>query len=328
MKKVAVVSCGGTISMKVDSKIQAAVPSLSGEDLLSMVTGIEKYAQTESYNFSNVPSPHISPEDMMELSKYIKKLLLRDDICGVVVTHGTDTLEETAYLLDLTIKSDKPVIVTGSMRSSSELGYDGPANLSAAIITALSDEAKNLGVLVCLNDELNCASEVVKASSMSLNSFRTPIMGPIGIVDNNEAFIYRRNVRKQYIETDSIETKVNLIKSASGMDSSFIDFSISNNAKGIVIEGMGRGNLPPDMVIGVKRAIQKGIVVVLVSRCFEGRVLDTYGYYGGGKHLRNLGIIFGDNLSGEKARIKLMLALSKNSKVNDIRYLFERGVYD
>lgn len=328
MKKVAVVFNGGTISMKVDPRIQAAVPSLSGDEIMAMVTGIENYAQVESINFSNAPSPHVTPEDMMELSMCVKKLLDREDICGVVVTHGTDSLEETAYLLDLTIKSDKPVIVTGSMRCSSELGYDGSANLSASICTAISEKAKGLGVIVCLNDELNCASEVIKASSMSLNSFKTPVFGPIGIIDNNQTIIYRSKGEKQYINTERVETKVDLIKCASGMDSSFIDFCVSKGTKGIVLEGMGRGNIPPMMVDGVRNAINKGIPVVIVSRCPEGRVLDTYGYPGGGKELRNLGVIFGDSLSGQKARIKLMLALSVTNNIEDIRDMFEKGHYN
>lgn len=328
MKKVAVVFNGGTISMKVDPRIQAAVPSLSGDEIMAMVTGIENYAKVESINFSNAPSPHLTPEDMMELSMVVNKLLEREDIAGVVVTHGTDSLEETAYLLDLTIKSDKPVIVTGSMRCSSELGYDGSANLSASICTAISEKAKGLGVLVCLNDELNCASEVIKASSMSLNSFKTPVFGPIGIVDNNQTIIYRSKGERQYIDTNKVETRVELIKCAAGMDSSFIDFCISKGTKGIIIEGMGRGNVPPKMVEGIKRAVDANIPVVIVSRCPEGRVLDTYGYNGGGKELRNMGVIFGDSLSGQKARIKLMLALSNTNDINMIKDMFEKGLYN
>jgi L-asparaginase len=327
MKKVAVVFNGGTISMKVDPRLHAAVPSLTGDEIMRMVTGIEKFAEVESYTFSNVPSPHMSPKDMMDLSKYIKNLIEKPDISGVVVTHGTDSLEETAYLLDLTLKTDKPIIVTGSMRSGSELGYDGPANLAASICTAISDEARGRGVLVCLNDELNCASEVTKANSMKLNAFQSPDFGPIGIVDNNEVIFYRDSLKKQHIETETIETKVDLIKCVSGLDSRLIRFCINEGDRGLVIEGMGRGNIPPDMVDGVREAIEKGIAVVLVSRCFEGRVLDTYGYHGGGKELRNMGVIFGDNLPGQKARIKLMLALSKTDNIEKVREIFEKGLY-
>ena len=327
MNKVAVIFNGGTISMKVDPRIKAAVPTLTGEEIMAMVTGIEMYAEIESYTFSTLPGPHMTPETMLELSKYIQEFLNREDITGVVVTHGTDTLEETAYLLDLTINSEKPVVVTGSMRNSSELGYDGPANLAAAICTAISAEAKNRGVLVCLNGELNSASEVTKANSMSLNAFQTPNFGPIGIVDGNEVIFYRDCVSRQYIGINHIENKVDLIKCATGMDSKLIDFCVEQGAKGIVIEGMGRGNIPPAMVQGLERAISKNVAVVIVSRCFLGRVLDSYGYHGGGKHLRNIGVILGDNLPGQKARIKLMLALSKTNDIAEVRHIFEQGLY-
>lgn len=327
MKKVAVVFNGGTISMKVDERLKAAVPSLTSEEILSMVTGIERFAKIESYTFSNLPSPQMSPKDMIELSLYIKNLLKRDDIDGVVVTHGTDSLEETAFLLDLTIKSSKSIVITGSMRSASELGYDGPANLSAAICTAISEGARNRGVLVCLNDEINCAHEVTKANSMSLNAFRSPSFGPIGIVDNNQVIFYRDSIKKEQILTDTIDDKVVLFKCVSGMDSSLIDYSLAAGVSGIVIEGMGRGNVPPNVVPGIKNAIEKNIPVVLVSRCYEGRVLDTYGYHGGGKELREMGVIFADNLPGQKARIKLMLALSVTKDTAIIKKMFEDGIY-
>lgn len=327
MKKIAVVFNGGTISMKVDPRIQAAVPTLTGEEIMSMVTGIETYAEIESYTFSSLPGPHMTPETMLELSRYIEKLLSREDLDGVVVTHGTDTLEETAYFLDLTLKSNKPVIVTGAMRNSSELGYDGPANLAASICTAISDESKDRGVMICFNDELYYASEVTKVNSMSLDAFHSPNFGPIGIVDNNKVLYYRESIKRQHFDIEKVESRVDLIKCAAGMDSKFIDFSISQGAKGIVIEGFGRGNIPPDMVDGVKRAIESGVTVVLVSRCYMGRALDSYGYHGGGKELTNLGVILGDTLPGQKARIKLMVVLSRTSDRNEIKDLFEKGLY-
>lgn len=327
MKKVAVIFNGGTISMTVDPRIKAAVPTLSGEEIMAMVTGIESHADIESYTFSNLPGPHVTPEVMMELSKYVQSFLCREDICGVVVTHGTDSLEETAYLLHLTINNPKPVIVTGSMRNSSELGYDGPANLSASICTAISEEARNRGVLVCLNDELNCASEVTKSHSMHLNTFQSPEFGPIGIIDNNEAIFYRDSLKKEHIMTESIDTRVDLIKTCAGMDSKLIDFCVEQGAKGLVIEAMGRGNIPPEMADGVRMAIEKGVIVVIVSRCFKGRVLDSYGYPGGGKELRNAGVIFGDGIPGQKARIKLMLALASTSNIKEIQRIFESGRY-
>lgn len=327
MKKVAVIFNGGTISMKVDKRIQAAVPGLSGEEIMAMVTGIESYAKIESFNFSNLPSPHMTPEIMLELSKFVQNLVDKDDIDGVVVTHGTDSLEETAYLVDLTVKSQKPIVFTGAMRSSSELGYDGPANLSGAICTAISEEAIGRGVLVFFNGELNSAWEVTKANSMALNAFRTPNFGPIGIVDNNRVIFYRNCIKTEHFNVDKISCEVSLIKCVAGMNSRMIDFCINEGYKGIVIEAMGRGNIPPDMVDGIKRAIDKEVIIVVVSRCFEGRVFDSYGYHGGGKELRNLGVIFGDNMPGQKARIKLLVTLSSNCGKDKIKEAFEKGLY-
>lgn len=327
MSKVVVIFNGGTISMKVDEKIKAAVPNLTGEEIMAMVTGIESYAEVESYTFSSLPSPHVTPDIMMDLSKYVRSFLEREDVDGVVVTHGTDSLEETAYFLQLTINSHKPVVVTGSMRNSSELGYDGPANLAASICTATSKASRNRGVIVCLNNELNCAMEVTKSHSMHLNTFQSPEFGPIGIVDSNEVRFYRNSLDKEFIDTDKIENNVQLVKACAGMDGMLIDYCVEKGAKGIVVEAMGRGNLPPKMAEAVKRAIDNNIAVVLVSRCFKGRVLDSYGYEGGGKELRNMGVIFGDSMPGQKARIKLILALGKTNSIDEIRDMFEKNRY-
>ena len=322
MKKIAVVFNGGTISMKVDERIKAAVPTLTGEEIMSMVTGIEEFADIESYSFSSLPSPHMTFKTMLELSKFTKDLLDRNDIDGVVITHGTDTLEETAYLLDLTIKSEKPVVITGAMRSGSELGYDGPSNLAASICTAISDDAKKRGVLVCFNGELNSASEVTKANSMALNAFRTPNFGPIGIVDNNKVMFYREAKKSEKYEVKEINKDVAVIKCVADMDSTLIDFVVEKGFGGIVIEALGRGNVPPRMVEGIKKALDKEIPVVVVSRCFEGREHESYGYEGGGKMLKDLGVIFGDTLQGQKARIKLALAINSNIKKEEIEKQF------
>lgn len=324
MKKVAVVFNGGTISMKVDERIKAAVPSLTGEEIMSMVTGIENYAEVESYSFSSKPSPHMTLEDMVELSKLIKKLVERDDIEGVVLTHGTDTLEETAYFLDLTIDTEKVIVVTGAMRSSSELGYDGPFNLATSICTAISEDAKGRGVLVCFNGELNSASEVTKANSMALSAFKTPNFGPIGIVDNNKVLFYRKTIKHRVYNISEVVDKVALIKCAADMDSEYLNFLVDNNYKGIVIEALGRGNVPPKMVDGIKRALNNNIPVVIVSRCFEGRVFESYGYDGGGKMLKDLGVFFEESMPGQKARIKLMVALSSDKAI-DIKESFKRN---
>ena len=322
MKKIAIIFNGGTISMKIDEKIKAAVPSLSADEIMSMIPGVEDYAEIEAYTFSSMPSPHMTLETMLKLSKFTTELVEREDIDGVVITHGTDTLEETAYLLDLTVKTKKPVVVTGAMRSGSELGYDGPFNLATSICTAISDEAVGRGVLVCFNGELNSASEVTKANSMALNAFRTPNFGPIGIVDNDNVIFYRDANHLEKYDVSKIEKQVALIKCVVDMDSSYIDYLIEKGCGGIVIEALGRGNVPPKMVEGIKKAIELEIPVVVVSRCFEGRVFESYGYEGGGKQLKDLGVIFGDTLPGQKARIKLILAINSGMNIHEVARAF------
>lgn len=324
MKKIAVIFNGGTISMKIDKNLNAAVPSLSGDEIISMTKDINTFAELEIHTFSSLPGPHITPEIMLKLCEFIKSFISRKDIDGIVVTNGTDTLEETAFFLDLTLKTSKPIIVTGAMRNISELGYDGGSNITASVCAAISEDAMNRGVLVCLNGEINCASEVTKESTLSLNTFKSPNFGPLGIVDNNKAIFYRKNSPKTTYSIIKLETKVDIIKCFSGSDSSYINYSIHNNSKGIVLEALGRGNVPKDMLSGIKKAIEKDIPIVLVSRCYKGRVNYSYGYEGGGKTLQNMGVIFSDTIPSQKARIKLIVALSSCLSVQEIRDAFEK----
>lgn len=325
--KVAIIFTGGTISMTVDPRIGAAIPSLSNEEIMSLVTNIDKFAEIEPINFSKLPGPHIDPLMMMDIQKLVVETLERKDIAGVIITHGTDTLEETAYLLDLTINCEKPVVVVGAMRNSSELGYDGPSNLASAVCTVISPDAKNKGVLVVMNNEVNAASEVTKANTLRLNTFKSLEFGALGIVDNDKVIFHRQIVDRQHIPAKTIVSNVDLIKCVAGIDSKLVKYCVDTGAKGIVIEALGRGNVPPDMLEGIEYALTNNVVVVMVSRCPTGRVLDTYGYEGGGRQLRNLGVILGGDLPGQKARIKLMLTLSISNELDAIREIIESNQY-
>ncbi|WP_273327153.1 asparaginase [Vallitalea guaymasensis] len=327
MKKVALIFTGGTISMMVDERLKAAIPALSDKDIISKVSGIEKMAQIEVIHYGAYPGPHIVPNMMLDIARVTNELLSREDIAGVVITHGTDTLEETAYFLDLVINSEKPVVVTGSMRNGSELGYDGPANLAASICTVCSEESKNKGVLVVMNNQVNAADEVTKTHTLSLDTFQSMDFGPLGIVDSDQVIYYRNRKKASKIVTENIENRVALIKAVAGLGSEFIDYLVDNDYKGIVIEALGRGNLPPTMLEGIQRAIDLNIPIVIVSRCSKGRVLDSYGYQGGGRQLRDMGVILGDNLSGQKARIKLMIVLGVTKDVGEVRQIFEKDLY-
>ncbi len=321
--KVAIIFTGGTISMTVDEKMGAAIPTLSGSEILSMVSNIDRLAQIEVIDYAEIPGPHMTIDRLMEIRALIQELVKRDDISGVIITHGTDSLEETAYFLDLTLDTPKPVVVVGAMRNSSELGYDGPSNLAAAVCTAISPLAMNKGVLVVLNNEVNLALEVTKTNTLSLNTFQSPY-GPIGTIDTNDLIVHRNILlTKQFINTNKIETNVYLIKSYLDMDDSLINCAVNAGAKGIVIEGMGRGNLPPNALSGVTYALNNNVVVVIVSRCPYGRVMESYGYEGGGKDLTARGVILGGELNGQKARLKLMVALGYTDDIEKIKNIFK-----
>jgi L-asparaginase len=324
MGKVAIIFTGGTISMKMDEGNHSVVPALSAKEIMANLWNSDLYSQTEIIEFSEVPSPSITPKMMLELSSIIQNLLDRDDIDGAVVVHGTDTLEETAFFLDLVVNSKKPVVVTGSMKSSSELGFDGINNLVSSILVAKSPKSLNKGSLVVMNDQINAASEVTKTNTLTLDTFKSMDFGPLGIVDNMEVIFYRTvNYSKKHIDTKSLETNVHLLKVASGMDSTVLNFLVNElHAKGIVLEALGRGNVPPMMLEGIKNALAKKIPVIICSRCPSGRVLDTYGYVGGGKNLTDLGCILAPSLNGQKARILLMIALSVSSDSKFLKTLF------
>ncbi|GBD87599.1 putative L-asparaginase periplasmic precursor [bacterium BMS3Abin03] len=323
MKNILIVFTGGTFSMMIDPETGGAIPRYSGDELINKIPSAKNLANIECYDFGNYPGPHITPELMLELSKQIKSKLEGNGCDGIVVTHGTDTLEETAYLLDLTINTEIPIVVTGSMKNSSEPDWDGPKNLTDSINVCLNENSKNLGVLVCLNGEINAASEVTKIYAHQIDTFQSLDFGALGFVDKGRV-IYNRLPRcLEILNTDKINTNVNLITVYAGMDEKFFKHSANSGAEGLVVEALGVGNVPPAAFEGIKYVTEKRIPVVLVSRCPAGETDYIYSYPGAGIHLHNLGVIFADYLNGQKARVKLMLALGKTKDINELRKMFE-----
>ncbi|MDI6740834.1 MAG: asparaginase [Candidatus Edwardsbacteria bacterium] len=326
-KNLAIVFTGGTIAMKASKRKGGAVPSLKGRDILAQVVDVSRLAQITVHDFGQYPGPHMTPQLMLQLLKIVKKYVDKKDVAGVIVTHGTDTLEETAYFLDLSLQTRKPVVVVGAMKDCTELGWDGPSNLVGAVRTALAPEAANKGVLVFLNDTINSAGEVTKTSTDSFETFRSLDLGPLGWVDQDRVLFYRQPLFRENYPVKKIEPRVDLFKMAVGMDDRMLRYSISSGARGLVIEGMGRGNVPPAVVPGIRAAVNKEIPVILCSRCIGGRVLDAYAYEGGGRQLRRLGAILGGLLPGQKARIKLMILLGQGMSEPEIKRAFERREY-
>lgn len=314
MKRILIIFTGGTISMSFDGDSNKSVINDNHGELLNKIKSrFSDDASFDSYVFSMVPSPSFTPSDMFKLGQLVDYKLESEGYDGVVITHGTDTLEETAFFLDVFLQTKKPVVLTGSMRNFDELGYDGFSNLLSAILVALSGQSYNRGVLVCLNDEINAANEVQKSHTVALDTFKSLEFGPIGLVDEKTVIYYRLSGYKSVkVHPSSLNKRVEIVKVTAGSNSSLIDYYINEHVDGLIIEGLGRGNVPILMVDGIKRAIALGIKVVITSRCPMGRVRDTYAYEGGGFHLKRLGVLSGGDLTSEKARLKLMLILSAN----------------
>lgn len=320
--KIAAFFTGGTISMRVDPETGGAVPALAGEEILALVPGLTTLADVRLFNPGLWPGPHVTPARMMELAREVSAVLADPTIAGAVITHGTDTLEETAYLLDLVLDLARPVVLVGAMRNSSELSWDGPANLRAAFRVALSPHAAGLGVLVVMNDQILAAAEVVKTHTESTDTFQSRDFGPLGLVDKDRVLVVRRPVRRERLPAIALEERVDLIRMYAGADGRFIDHAVETGARGLVIEGLGRGNVPVTALPAIARAIDRGLPVVIATRCARGRVLDTYGYEGGGRQLTRLGAILAGLLPGHQARLKLMLALGAGWDLARIRASF------
>lgn len=317
------ITTGGTISMKLDRQKGGAVPSLKGDDLIRALPPIRNLATLDVHEFANLPSPYMTPALMMELAHFID-LQCAGKYDGVVVTHGTDTLEETAFFLETVLHTNKPVVITAAMRNTDELSGDGPRNIWAALNAAVSKSyTDEIGVTIVLNDEIHTARDVTKTYTSNVATFRSPLFGPVGLVDNDKVTFFFKPYNRIKIYSKTVENRVALLKAYAGMEGDVIDSLVELGYKGIVIEAFGRGNLPNWIVEHIKKAIDANVAVVISSRCYMGRVLGDYAYDGGGKHLEDIGTMFAYDLRGIKARVLLMLALGKyGNDLNKCRQIF------
>jgi L-asparaginase len=321
--KVVVLTTGGTIAMRYDAAAGGSVPAVNGAELVAAVPPLAGICDIEVREFSNVPSPHITPALMLRLGQTAEEILAGRDVLGLVITHGTDTLEETAFFLDLYTRGEKPICLTAAMRNAADLSCDGPHNILCAVRTAASAGARGKGVLVVMNEEIHAAVEVTKIHSANPGAFDSPSWGPLGYVDEDQVIIHRESLCRQNIHPERIEEDVHLVKMAAGMDDFFFRCLIEKKARGIVVEALGRGNVPPAAFAGIREAIAGHIPVVLTSRCPGGRVLGVYAYEGGGRQLLEAGAISAGELNGQKARLKLMLALGVTGDPQKLAELFK-----
>jgi L-asparaginase len=280
--------------------------------------------------YGPLPSSHFTVEHLWGLRERVAAALrdpvlestaTADEVDGVVVIHGTDTLEETAYLLDLTVPGDRPVVVTGAMRVSSQPGYEGMANLLAALRVVAAPEARGLGTLVVLNDEVHAARDVTKTHSQSPDTFQSPFWGPLGRVEANKITIARR-LSRQIIHCARLEPSVYLFKLAVGMDAEPLRHAVASGSRGVVIESFGGGRVPPWWLEAIQWAIGQGAAVVVATRCLAGRIYDPYTFAGAYHDLLRAGCLFADGLNGPKARLRLMAALGAAKDLQEAKILF------
>ncbi|MBZ5752810.1 MULTISPECIES: asparaginase [Metabacillus] len=320
MKNILLIHTGGTIAMQEDEKTGEVKPGTKNPlvDYMKAIPNTN-IVTTELFH---LPSPHITPIHMLQIKNYIETYIKAYNCDGVVITHGTDTLEETAFFLDLTLSLSIPVVLTGAMRSTNELGSDGLYNLLSAIKVATSDKARNMGVLVVMNDEIHTAENVTKTHTSNIATFQSPQYGPIGIVNKGGVFFHHKPVLNKPLHVARLNKSVLLLKAFAGMDDTLLQAIDQNRLDGLVIEALGQGNLPPMLLPCLKDLLNKGVPIVLVSRCFNGIVQDIYGYEGGGRQLKELGMIFSNGLNGQKARLKLMIALETTADRNKLDEIF------
>ena len=327
LPNIVVLATGGTIAGAAASDVQAGYTSgqVGVDQLLAAVPQAKKLANLRGEQISNIGSQDMNDEVWLKLAKRINELLAMPSVAGIVITHGTDTIEETAYFLNLVVKSNKPVVLTAAMRPSTALSADGPLNFYNAVAVAANKEAVGRGVLVVVNDWIHGAASLTKTSTTAVQTFMSPVRGLIGTVAYGTAEFYHGPVGRNTVDSDfSVDgvtalPRVDIIMAYENMDGALIDAAVAAGAKGIVIAGVGNGNLTASAVKALAAQAKKGIVCVRSSRVVTGNV---------GRNVEldddALGLVASMDLNPQKSRVLLRLALLKTTDVKQIQKYFSQ----
>jgi L-asparaginase len=322
-KPLRLLATGGTIASRVD-ETGAAVPTVAAADLVAATPGLDALGPIEVEEIDRVNGWNVTPATMLRVAERARVALCEEGAAGVVVTHGTDTIEETLYLVDLLAgdATDRGPIVFGcAMRNASQLGADGPRNLLHAALVARDPAARGRGALLSINDEVHAARWATKTDTLNVATFRSPEAGPVGrIEDGRLRFGLPSPPRPPHGER--VETDVALVKVYTGMDAEPLRWYLDRGVKGLVVEGTGAGHVPGPVADGIAEAIGRGVPVVLTSRCWTGRTAATYGGPGGGVTLEGLGVLRANGLNSQKARLALMVALGVTTDPHGLRDWF------
>ncbi len=322
MAVVQIITTGGTIASRAEPATGAAVPAVSGDELLASVPQLAAIAAGRVREFSRVSSWNITPSMLVDLARAAQSALDDPDVAGVVVTHGTDTMEESAFALQLVLNSVKPVVFTGAMRHAGQPFPDGPRNLLAAAQVAVDPATRGIGVVVVMHDEIHAARYVTKTHATALDALRSPATGPIGAVDDAGVWLRWLPPRLPRLPLVEPVEDVYLVRMAMGLPDRLIRAVLDGGGRGLVIEGSGAGNVYGGWEAAIRDLIAADVPVVLVSRTGGGRVVPSYGGAGGGRTLVERGVIPGGDLSGPKARLALMFALGAGWNNDRIRAWF------
>lgn len=325
---VRILTTGGTIASLPDPESGAKRPAVSGEELVASVPGLDRVTEIHVEEVAAVTSWNLTPADMLRVARRAGEVLAEPGVDGVVVTHGTDTLEETAFLCDLTVRSDGPVAIVGAMRSPDELSADGPRNLLNAVRVASAPEARGAGAVVVMNDEIQAARWVRKLDSGLASAFSSPRHGPIGRVAPDSLDLRWVPPRAITIEPpERFSHEVAVVSGFPGMSEAIFEAVLeASGATGLVVEGTGSGNVPGGAVGGIRAAIDRGVPVIVATRVPGGAGRSSYGTPGGAAQLRDLGALHAGPLSAGKARLLLMVLLARGLSGEELAREFKAAV--
>jgi L-asparaginase len=309
VSRIAVVFTGGTISMRVDRAAGGNVPTLDGAALLALVPGLDEIADVVAIDRGLTPASHFTFEQLFGIRATVREALADPTVDGAVVVQGTDTIEETAFFFDLLHDSPKPLVVTGAMRSASESGYEGPANLRDAVAAAVSPALRDQGCLVVLAGAVQPADDVIKTHASAITTFQSPNLGPLGHVERGSVVVARRRAGRRHVRTERAAEPVILVTALVASDGSVVEATRALDPVGFVVEATGAGNTNPGLLAACARAIDDGIPVVLTTRAPAGRAGAGYAFAGGGATWARAGALFAGYLGGPKARIALALGV-------------------
>jgi L-asparaginase len=318
-------STGGTIASRIAPETGLAVPALSAKDLVSALPELEGRIDVRFEDFCRVPSPHIEPAHWAAMAGRVKELLADPTISGVVISHGTGLLEETAWFLDVVLDSEKPVVLVGAQRNSSERDYDGTRNLLDALRTCASPDARGRGVLVVMNQHINAAREVSKMHTFDVETFASGEWGYLGNVTARGVEFQRSPLRRTHLPYAGQHLpRVDVVSMYSGATGALLKAAVEDGAAGLVVQAVGSGHLNPAMAQAATQLMRKGVPVVVATRVPRGGTRACYGFEGSSQMLADEGAVLAGGLSAWKARVLLMIALAGGiTRPPDLQALFE-----